>query len=123
MGFFDRKPRTKEQAGQMRVNMRILACIALGYFAVQMLQSAPEDDGMSPALKITIAIAFLLFAVVVGLQSVREYFRMQKAAKDKANEEASAEAEQLEEAAADDDEYEYDEEYEDDEDDEDSEKE
>jgi len=93
-----------------------------------MLTAPADDSGMSPILSTAIAIGFLLFAVIVGGMSVRDYFILQKAAKMKALEdpadESADEDDEDESDDEDDDEYEYedDEEYEyDDDDDEDDE--
>jgi len=119
MGFFDRAPRSKEQAGQMRLNMRIIACVVLGYFAVQMLQTPAEESGMSPFLKISVSVGFLLFAVIVGGMSLRDYYRLQKEAKKKALEDAGRAEEESADEADDDEVDDGDEDDSDDEDDED----
>jgi len=93
MGLFDKKPRSKEQVSKMRLNMRIVACFVLGYFSIQMFQAPLEDTSMTPLVRAGIALGFLLFAVIVGGISIREYFRLQKEAKNKALEEANALAE------------------------------
>ncbi|MDR0491076.1 MAG: hypothetical protein LBH28_07520 [Oscillospiraceae bacterium] len=78
MALFRKRPKTsqqKAQKAQVGILARLIACGYLVYIVVQMLQTSPEDDTISPALKIVIVIVFLAAAAVVITLTLVEFIR------------------------------------------------
>ena len=73
MGFNGKKPKPKKPANQGRINIRLLACVVLGWIAIEMLRN-PEEEVMPPALRIGVAVAFLAFAVGIVIHTLWVYY-------------------------------------------------
>ena len=76
MSIFSAKPRTaqqKAQRAQTRIFIRIACCAYLVYFVIiPLLRPAVEEDGMSPALRTGVAIAFIAATAFLLIITVRE---------------------------------------------------
>jgi len=119
MSFFNKAPLTEQQKrarSQQRMNLRLLACVFLVYTAIQLLRTPTEEGGLSPAMQITAAVGFIVFALVFILLTIRDKMRLAKSAKEDAVAEQDSTETEDEDSAGDEDDEEYDDEYEDDED-------
>jgi len=79
---------------QMRLNFRIIGCIALGYIAFGMFSEPPPEDAINPIIRIGAASIFMGFAVIMGVITTREYIIVWRA-----NKEAQQKAAEIAESA------------------------
>ena len=76
MALFKSRPRTAQQKAQ-RTQMRVLARVAccayiVFYVVVPMLKEPAGDDSMQPAMRVGIAVAFIVAVAVIAAFTVRE---------------------------------------------------
>ena len=128
MAFFKEKPKTAQQKAQRAKTSLMIRGVAIFYLIffviVPLIDSDPEDAAsFSPVLRYAIIAFFIIVTAVIGVFTVLEYIRNNKAGRYKAeaykdDEGIEGMAESAEEDAADeddeDDEYDDDDDYDDD---------
>ena len=126
MALFKDKPKTAQQKAQRAKTSLMIRAVALFYLIffviVPLIDAAPEDtENLNPVLRYAIIAFFIIVTAVIGIFTILEYIRNNKAGRYKAeaykdDEGVEGATENAEEDSADD-ETEDDEEYDDEDDD------
>ena len=88
MSFFGKRPKSaqqKAQRAQFRALAQVLCCIYLIFYVIiPMVESLPDDDGVSPTLKMILIVVFSIATVLLMFLTVRDFIVNIKTGKYKA---------------------------------------